>query len=409
VKVLAIETTGATGGFAIVEGAGAAGPGAPRPETVAAIDRDIMGRHVEASVCMIAELLDGASLALADLDGVAVSLGPGSFTGLRVGLGVAKGLCVGAGLPLVGVPTLDCLARPLRGSTGLVVPARDARRGEIYCCMYRSDGGALERLSPYMSLAPEALLGEIGSAVEAGGGPVTLVGDALDRYGEVLGALVGDVQQVGRESRGRRRDRPGDVVGGRDARSGHGRAHIRAGVRSRTQARGAEVKEDRAAAGKRLAIRRMCEDDIDAVWSIERDLFPTPWPRRSFVFEVGNSRTSYAVVASEGGAVIGYAVGWFVGDELHIGNVAVRRDRQGSGIGRRLLEDLMREASARKVSYITLEVRASNVGAIGLYRRYGFKEIAIRKGYYTDNGEDALVMLAEVGGGEGGHGPATAV
>jgi ribosomal-protein-alanine N-acetyltransferase len=148
---------------------------------------------------------------------------------------------------------------------------------------------------------------------------------------------------------------------------------------------------------KGLAIRKMREDDIDVVYGIEVDLFPTPWPRRSFVFEVGNSRTSHAVVATEAGVIIGYAIGWFVGDELHIGNIAVKRHRQGAGIGRELMENLLREASTRKAACITLEVRASNVKAISLYRKYGFKGIAIRRNYYTDNGEDALVMLAEIG------------
>ena len=144
-------------------------------------------------------------------------------------------------------------------------------------------------------------------------------------------------------------------------------------------------------------IRRMREGDIDEVYRIEEDLFPVPWPKRSFIFEVGNERTTYAVVATEREVIVGYAIGWFVEDELHIGNVAVRRDRQGTGVGRELLEDFIREASTRGALYITLEVRASNVKAIGLYRRYGFKGIAIRRQYYTDNGEDALVMLAELG------------
>jgi ribosomal-protein-alanine N-acetyltransferase len=153
-----------------------------------------------------------------------------------------------------------------------------------------------------------------------------------------------------------------------------------------------------------LKIRNMCEQDVDAVYGIESDIFPMPWPKRSFVFEVGNARNTYAIVATDEDVVVGYAVGWFVGKELHIGNVAVRRDRQGTGVGRSLLENLMDEASKRGADYITLEVRASNVRAIGLYRRYGFKGVAIRPRYYTDNGEDALVMLAELKRGTGSNG-----
>jgi tRNA threonylcarbamoyladenosine biosynthesis protein TsaB len=183
VKLLAIETTGALGSFAVVEGAG----------VIAAIDRDIMGRHVETSVNIVGEVLGEAGFGLDGLDGVAVSLGPGSFTGLRVGLGIAKGLCVGAGLPLVGVPTLDCLARPLAGRTGLIVPARDARRGEVYCSLYRSAGEGLEHVTGYMSLAPGDLVSEIQAERQSAGERVTLVGDGLARYPDVLGSLPGEV------------------------------------------------------------------------------------------------------------------------------------------------------------------------------------------------------------------------
>jgi tRNA threonylcarbamoyladenosine biosynthesis protein TsaB len=152
-----------------------------------------MGRHVESGVDLVSEVLDKASLRLSGLDGIAVSLGPGSFTGLRVGLGIAKGLCVGAGLPLVGVPTLDCLARPLSEREGLIVVARDARRGEVYCSIYRSDGGSLEKLTGYMSLAPRDLVAEIAAARGGAGAAVTLVGDGLRTYAAVFGEIPGEV------------------------------------------------------------------------------------------------------------------------------------------------------------------------------------------------------------------------
>ena len=158
-----------------------------------------------------------------------------------------------------------------------------------------------------------------------------------------------------------------------------------------------------------IEIRRMRESDLDRVYEIERDLFSMPWSRTSFLFEINDSRTSYPVTVLEDGEVAGYAVGWFVVDELHIGNIAVARPRQGNGIGKFLVTHLLRQAADRGSAYATLEVRVSNVRAIKLYRRYGFKGIAIRTRYYTDDGEDALVMMAEIGrpsepavnGGEG--------
>ncbi len=143
-------------------------------------------------------------------------------------------------------------------------------------------------------------------------------------------------------------------------------------------------------------IRMMEEQDIDAVVAIEKDLFSLPWSRASFLFEIGDRQRSYAVVGTLDGFVIAYAIGWFVPDELHIGNIAVARREQGKGYGKALVEHLLAEAQRRGIGIVTLEVRVSNARAINLYRRYGFRGVALRKGYYADNGEDALVMMLEL-------------
>jgi ribosomal-protein-alanine N-acetyltransferase len=146
-----------------------------------------------------------------------------------------------------------------------------------------------------------------------------------------------------------------------------------------------------------LQIRKMSPDDIDEIWRLEQDLFTLPWSKASLLFEAGDNRNALSIVITDGGAVVGYGIGWFVSDEFHIGNVAVARERQGRGIGKQLVEYMLKEALARGVAIATLEVRVSNVRAIALYRKYGFKGVAIRKRYYGDNGEDALVMFAMLG------------
>ncbi len=145
-----------------------------------------------------------------------------------------------------------------------------------------------------------------------------------------------------------------------------------------------------------LQIRRMSPDDIDEIWRLEKDLFTLPWSKASLLFEAGDNRNALAIVGLDQGAIAGYAIGWFVSDEFHIGNVAVARENQGRGAGKQLLEHMLREALARGTVIATLEVRVSNVRAIALYRKYGFKGVAVRKRYYGDNGEDALVMFADL-------------
>jgi ribosomal-protein-alanine N-acetyltransferase len=146
-----------------------------------------------------------------------------------------------------------------------------------------------------------------------------------------------------------------------------------------------------------LRIRRMEPGDVDEVWRIEQDLFSLPWSRTSLLFEAGDNRNALSIVCLDGDGIVGYSIGWFVSDEFHIGNVAVTRRKQGCGAGRQLVEYMLNEASLRGSRIATLEVRVSNARAIALYRTFGFKGVAIRKSYYSDNGEDALVMIAELG------------
>lgn len=159
---------------------------------------------------------------------------------------------------------------------------------------------------------------------------------------------------------------------------------------------------------ERLRIRRMKPEDVNEIWRIERDLFTLPWSKSSLLFEASDNRNAFSIVGLDEEGIAGYSIGWFVSDELHIGNVAVVRSKQGRGFGRQLLEHVLKEALEREASIATLEVRVSNVRAIRLYRRYGFRGVAVRKRYYSDNGEDALVMIAhfddrgplQEGGGE---------
>ena len=187
--VLGIETSGKFCGFAV----------AKDDETLGESLSDIAGKHVEMAVAMIGALLEEVSVGIDGLDGVAVSLGPGSFTGLRIGLGTAKGICFGTGLPLAGVPTLDCLAESLCPWSGYIIPVIDARRGEIYSASYRSEGGPPERISEYRALRPEQVAEEIaGYAVKA---RTLVAGDAMARYGDLLrdrlsaGAVIAEEQQ----------------------------------------------------------------------------------------------------------------------------------------------------------------------------------------------------------------------
>ncbi len=149
--------------------------------------------------------------------------------------------------------------------------------------------------------------------------------------------------------------------------------------------------------GLKVGIRDLCRDDIGAVMAIERVSFPTPWPPKLFEEEIDRSFSDALVaVREEDGAVVGYAVCWTVADESHLLNIAVDPGVRGRGIGRALLAECIRRGAAAGAARILLEVRTGNDAARRLYEREGFSVAGMRKGYYTDTGEDAVVMTREI-------------
>ncbi|AND37893.1 MULTISPECIES: ribosomal protein S18-alanine N-acetyltransferase [Cytobacillus] len=143
---------------------------------------------------------------------------------------------------------------------------------------------------------------------------------------------------------------------------------------------------------KSLTFRFMNEEDIDDVLEIEHKSFATPWSREAFFNELTQNQFALYVVLEEENKVIGYCGAWIVVDEAHITNVALLPEYRGRKLGEALMRKLMEIASEMGAITMTLEVRVSNFTAQALYRKLGFQNGAIRKNYYTDNQEDALVM-----------------
>lgn len=143
-----------------------------------------------------------------------------------------------------------------------------------------------------------------------------------------------------------------------------------------------------------VIIRRMTMADVDGVAAVEAATFPTPWSRDAFASEMKNVAARY-LVAEKDGVIIGFAGAWIILDESHITNIAVLSDYRGQKIGRRLTEGLMQYLSNLGAAYVTLEVRKSNEVAQNLYKSLGFIKLGVRKRYYEDNGEDALIMVCD--------------
>ena len=183
-----------------------------------------------------------------------------------------------------------------------------------------------------------------------------------------------------------------------------------------------------------VAVRPLEVEDVDQVRDIEIEAFTASWPATAFKREIDNPRTTYLVAYESPGTpvdedaeepdslnpepsglvdnlkrligrsprpsrtedeVVGFVGMWFMGPEAHITAIAVREARRGGGIGELLMVGSIREAMRRGSQVVTLEARVSNHVAQSLYEKYGFTNVGIRKGYYTDNREDAVIMTTE--------------
>ena len=143
-----------------------------------------------------------------------------------------------------------------------------------------------------------------------------------------------------------------------------------------------------------VEIRRLEAADLTAIEAIEQRAYPTPWSRSMFASELAKP-TSICLGAFEGDDLLGYVINSRYVDAWHIMNVAVDPDRRRRGIATRLLERLFELTRDDERRCYTLEVRISNEDAIRLYEQLGFEPRGIRRGYYTDNKEDALIMWRE--------------
>lgn len=142
----------------------------------------------------------------------------------------------------------------------------------------------------------------------------------------------------------------------------------------------------------------MRAEHLDRICRIEQTSFSNPWPRGSFLDDLGSPQARCTVALLQG-TVVGYTIGWFVLDELHVLNLAVDPERRRRGIAKELLRDLLAAADRQGCRHAALELRSSNLDARRLYQEYGFKPVAIRRDYYRCPTEDALVMLLDLGSG----------
>lgn len=147
----------------------------------------------------------------------------------------------------------------------------------------------------------------------------------------------------------------------------------------------------------RTILRPMSLADLDQVEEIDQLSFQMPWPKDAFLYEIKQNPKSLCWVAErevpdQAPIVVGTIVVWLVLEEAHIGTLAVRPGYRQEGIAQQLLAKALLEAAQSGAEYALLEVRVSNQAAQNLYKKFGFEVVGLRKGYYQDTREDAVLM-----------------
>ena len=397
-----------------------------RGEASALRERASAHEHARHLLALVVETLGEAGLSAADLAGVAIDVGPGSFTALRVGLATARGLTQPFDTPIVGVTSFAAMIEGLSAPRRLVVPLIVAGRDQLYAGFYRGDpqgklsilrGPAVGSLPVIEASALEALAlcprgvtpwfvgpgaARDRAALEARFEGSTRGADAEDRVFAAAGPSAASLAKLGVRLLGQ---------------GGEGSAARPLYVRTPQAVERAPARRPFAA---ELEFAPFTEADLDEALVIENTVFTDPWPRQFFLEELRVPQ-SVACVARHRGKLAGYLLAWRLEAEIHLGNLAVAPEYQRRGAGQALLEWLLdrakggpaRDGHARDerarderargegegegAARITLEVRASNFAAQELYRRFGFQAVALRRGYYQDSGEDALVMMRDLG------------
>ncbi len=145
-----------------------------------------------------------------------------------------------------------------------------------------------------------------------------------------------------------------------------------------------------------LYVRWMNVEDISLVCALEHRIFPTPWPFESFLYKLENRNFNISIVGLIGKKLVTYAISYLVFDEIHISNLAVAPDFRRLKIGETMLWITLQISNEKNCPIAHLEVRKGNTAAISLYQKYGFKVVGVRKNYYQNENEDALLMTRKL-------------
>ena len=401
-KILGIDTSGLVGAVAIADG----------DMLLSQFSIQYKTTHSEILMPMLKDVCDKIHLDLSSIDAIAVSKGPGSFTGLRIGSATAKGLALALDKPIIPVPTVDAIAYNLYGVEKIICPMMDARRNQVYTGLYTfvphtPEGKSLERRFDMQVIHEQfaASIDDIAKAINEIGKPVVLLGDGVPVYHDKLEALLKVPYSIAPFHQNRQSGAALVALAMQYAADGifvssdeFAPDYLRQSQAEREASEPASEKAKREA--KRLEARKtpglvrtreMTAEDIESAYSLEKEnLGKEAWTQKQLIDALTRDDTIY-LVAEKAGRVIGLCGVQNISGDGEITNVSVARGYRGEGIAYKMLRQLLERGKGIGITAYTLEVRAGNTAAIGLYEKLGFVSEGVRPGFYDEPKEDAVI------------------
>lgn len=379
-RVLAIDSSGLTASVAVVGDA----------QTVAEYTVNYKKTHSQTLLPMIDEIVKMTELDMSSVDAIAVAGGPGSFTGLRIGSATAKGLGLALDKPLIHVPTVDALAYSVYGWNGIICPMMDARRSQVYTGLYTFSGLTFQVLEEQMAIPVAELIDKLNNC----GRPVVFLGDGVPVYQEMLEQGMEVPYSFAPSYMNRQR---AAVVGALGIRLYQDGRYETAAQHRPDYLRVSQAERERAERERHapVQVREMAIEDGAAVAEMEHQLFADAWGEKS-VLETMEQDHTICLVAEKAGRMIGYALIYTAADEAEIARIGVVKDMQKQGTGTILLREVQQICASRGMTRLLLDVRESNAAARALYKKCGFCEDGVRRGFYDHPSEDGILMSREI-------------
>lgn len=375
-KIVALDSSGLVASVAVIE------------DDILVVEYTVNHKktHSQTLLPMLDEIKRMVELELGTVDAIAVSAGPGSFTGLRIGSATAKGLGMALNIPLVSVPTIDALAYNLYGTDKLICPIMDARRNQVYTGIYeniKKEDGTYEqrRILEQCAIGIE----EIAQKVNELQREVIFLGDGVPVFKERLAELMTVPYSFAPANMNRQRAASVGVLGMQLYKQGKAES---AAEHKPEYLRVSQAERER---NDTIVIRKMEEQDLAEVAKLEEENFSMPWSVDSFRELVSHPDALY-LVAIDRGRVCGTSGVRNISGEGEITNVVVREEYRGSGLGQKLVKELLMQGMEMGIEAFTLEVRKSNAVAIHVYEKLGFVSEGIRPHFYEKPDEDAVIM-----------------